>query len=69
MNYMMRKSNVATLSELVEAAKALRINLFACEMSMHILGLTVEDFIPEVKAVVGVPGFLINSEGGDRIFI
>jgi peroxiredoxin family protein len=69
MNYMMRKRNVATLPELVEAAKALRIGLYACEMSMNILGLTLEDFIPEIKNVLGVPGFLELSEGGDRIFI
>ena len=39
MTYMMRKRNVATLQELIEAAKALNVNLYACEMSMHILGL------------------------------
>ncbi|MGD0229237.1 MAG: DsrE/DsrF/DrsH-like family protein [Syntrophorhabdales bacterium] len=69
MSYMMHKRNVATLPELVEAAKALHINLYACEMSMHILGLTREDFIPEIKDVLGVPGFLEHSEGGDRIFV
>ncbi|OPY70437.1 MAG: hypothetical protein A4E57_00577 [Syntrophorhabdaceae bacterium PtaU1.Bin034] len=69
MTYMMGKRNVATLPELVEAAKALRINLYACEMSMHILGLTKDDFIPEIKEVLGVPGFLAYSEGGERLFI
>ena len=43
--YLMRKNNVATLEELVEAAKALGINLYACEMAMHVLGLKKEDFI------------------------
>ena len=51
--YLMRKNNVATLEELVEAAKALGINLYACEMAMHVLGLKKEDFIPEVKDVLG----------------
>jgi thiamine biosynthesis protein ThiS len=69
MAHMMRKRNVATLDELVEAAKALNINLYACEMSMHILGITLKDFIPEVKEVLGVAKFLEISEGGDRIFI
>jgi len=45
--YIMRKNNVATLEELVESAKVLGINFYACEMAMHILGLTKEDFIPE----------------------
>jgi len=69
MTYMMRKRNVATLNELVEAAKELGVNLYPCEMSMHILGVTKDDFIPEVKDVLGVAKFLELSEGGDRIFI
>jgi len=69
MTYMMRKSNVATLNELVEAAILLNINLYACEMSMQIMGLTKGDFIPEVKGVLGVANFLKYSEGGDRLFI
>jgi len=54
---------------LVEAAILLNINLYACEMSMHILGLTKDDFIPEVKEVLGVANFLKYSEDGDRLFI
>lgn len=69
MTFLMRKRNVATLKELVEAAIALNVNLYACEMSMHILGLTKADFIPEIKEVIGVANFLQYSEGGDRIFI
>ena len=67
--YMMRKNNVATLEELVEAAKVLGINLYACEMAMHILGLETSDFIHEVKGVLGVATFLELSEGGRTIFI
>jgi peroxiredoxin family protein len=67
--YLMRKNNVATLEELVEAAKVLGINLYACEMAMHILGLETSDFIHEVKGVLGVATFLELSEGGRTIFI
>jgi peroxiredoxin family protein len=69
MTFMMRKRNVATLTELIEAAKALNINMYACEMSMVILGITKDDFIPEIKGVLGVAQFLEISEGGDRLFI
>ena len=65
----MRKNNVATLEELVEAAKELEINLYACEMAMHILGLKKTDFIHEVKDVLGVATFLELSEGGRTMFI
>jgi peroxiredoxin family protein len=69
MTHLMRKRNVATLKELIDASIALNVNLYACEMSMNILGIKKEDFIPEIKAVIGVATFLQHSEGGDRIFI
>ena len=67
--YLMRKNNVATLEELAEAAKVLGINLYACEMAMHVLGLKKDDFVPEVKDVLGVASFLRLSEGGQTLFI
>jgi len=36
---------------------------------MHVLGLKKEDFIPEVKDVLGVATFLQLSEGGRTMFI
>ena len=66
---LMKKNNVATLEELVEAAKVLGVNLYACEMAMHVLGLTKDDFIPEVKDVLGVASFLQLSDGGQTLFI
>ena len=66
---LMRKNNVATLEELVDAAKLLGVNFYACEMAMHILGLKKEDFIPEVKDVLGVASFLRYAEDGQVMFI
>ncbi len=66
---LMKKNNVATLEELVDAAKALDVNFYACEMAMHVLGFTKDDFIPEVKDVLGVASFLNLSEGGQTLFI
>lgn len=66
---LMRHNHVATLEELVEAAKALGINLYACEMAMHVLGIRREELIPEVKDVLGVASFLRLSEGGQTLFI
>jgi peroxiredoxin family protein len=69
MSGLTRKRNVATLKELFEAAKALGVKLYACEMSMNILGLELDDFIPEVREVIGVPKFLEISSGGETLFI
>jgi peroxiredoxin family protein len=67
--WLMRKNNVATLEELVDAAKTLGINFYACEMAMHILGLEKDDFIPEVKDVLGVATFLKLADDGQTLFI
>ncbi|MDR0747944.1 MAG: DsrE/DsrF/DrsH-like family protein [Tannerellaceae bacterium] len=66
---LMKKNNVATLEELVDAAKELGVNFYACEMAMHILGLTINDFVPEVKDVLGVATFLKLADGGQTLFI
>ena len=69
MTRLMKKRNVATVRELYDAAKALGVHMYACEMSMNILGLKKENFTPEVKDVVGVAGFLNLAEGGQTLFI
>lgn len=66
---LMRSRNVATLEELVAAAKALGVNFYACEMAMHVLGLEKSDLVREVKDVLGVATFLEISEGGRTLFI
>ena len=66
---LMRKKNVATLEEMVQAAKLLGVHLYACEMAMHILGLRKDDFVHEVEDVLGVATFLRLSEGGQTLFI
>ena len=69
MTGMMKKRNVATLPELIDAAKQLGVRFVACEMAMHILGLVKEDLIDEVKEVIGVPTFLEYAKDGQVIFI
>lgn len=69
MTGMMRQRGVATLDELFQAAIALGVNFYACEMAMHVLGLDKADFIPQIKDVLGVAGFLDLSHGGQTLFI
>ena len=69
MTYMMRKRNVATLDELIEASIALNVNLYACEMSGIILGHDKDTYLPEIKEILGVAKFLEISEGGQTLFI
>ena len=69
MTGMMKRNNVATFTELREAAVALDINLIACEMAMNILEVTRDDLIDEVKEVIGVATFLRYSEDAQVVFI
>jgi peroxiredoxin family protein len=69
MERMMKKNNVATLNELIEAAIALDIPMTPCEMSMQILGVGKDDLIPQAKSVVGVSTFLDMSKDAQIIFI
>ena len=69
MTGLMKSRNVATLTELYDAAVALGVNFYVCEMAMHVLGLERDDFVPEVKNVLGVATFLELSKGGQTLFI
>ncbi len=69
MTHLMKKRNVATLSELLQAAIDLKVTMYACEMSMNILGIKKEEFIPEIKEVIGVPTFLELSNNGETLFV
>ena len=69
MTSLMKSRNVATLAELFDASVALGVNFYICEMAMHVLGLEKDDFIPEVKDVLGVATFLELSKGGQTLFI
>jgi len=66
---LMKSRNVATLTELYDASLALGVNFYICEMAMHVLGLTRDDFVTEVKDVLGVATFLEISKGGQTLFI
>lgn len=69
MTHMMKQRNVATLEELLNACIELGVNFYACEMSMVILGMKLDDFIPEIKEVLGVAKFLEIAKGGEILFI
>ena len=69
MTGMMRASNVATLDELIGAAKQLQVPLVACEMAMNILGIERSDLDDDVREVIGVATFLKLSEDAQVIFI
>ena len=69
MTGMMKKKNVATLPQLIDAAEDLGVRLIACEMAMNILGIEKTDLVDAVENVVGVATFLNESKDTKIIFI
>lgn len=68
---LMKKKNVASLDQLYEAAAALGVQIFICEMSMDLMGFKREEMIdyPEME-VCGVATFLANAkESAIQLFI
>jgi len=64
-----KKLNVAGVNELIEASIKLGVNFYACETAGVILGHKKEDYIPEVKSIIGIAKFLEIQEGGQTLFI
>jgi len=64
-----KKRNVAGVDELMEASIKLGVNMYACETAGVILGHKEEDYIPEIKGIIGIAKFLEISEGGRTLFI
>ena len=54
----MKKSNVATYPDLLQASIDSGVKLFACQMTMDVFGMKKEDLIPEITDVLGASGFL-----------
>lgn len=54
----MKKQNVATYPDLLEAAIESDVKLFGCQMTMDVFGMTKNDLIPEVTDCLGAAGFL-----------
>ncbi len=57
MNGMMKKANVAKLSELLTMAQEFGVRLIACQMSMDVMGIKKEDLIDGVE-IGGAATFL-----------
>ncbi|OQY22072.1 MAG: hypothetical protein B6I34_06400 [Anaerolineaceae bacterium 4572_32.1] len=67
---MMKDKKVVGLSELLETAIDLDVELYACKMSMDVMEIAKEDLIDEVKGLIGVAGYIKEaSEAGVTLFI
>jgi peroxiredoxin family protein len=68
MSKQMEKIDVPTIPEFVEMIADTGAGLYACKMTVDMFGLTMEDFIPQVKDIITVGEFYSIAAGGQIIF-
>lgn len=67
---MMSRKRVPGLDEFIKTANALGVRLYACEMSMTVMGLSKGDFIDECRDVIGAVNYVsIARESNINLFI
>lgn len=59
---MMKSKNVLSVQEFLQLAIDLKVKLVACEMSMTVMGIKMEDLINEVDSEVGAISYLSNAK-------
>ena len=70
MKYLMKKSKMASLDELMKLAKQLNIKYIACTTSCGVLGLSKENFIDDVDEFAGAAAYLAEArESKVNLFI
>jgi peroxiredoxin family protein len=60
-----KQYNVASPTELMEMAKDLGVNLYPCQMTMELYGLTKDDFIDGLQAPLGAASFIDMAADSD----
>jgi peroxiredoxin family protein len=58
MKKLMAGHNIPSLREMIEMASGLGVRMVACTTSMALMGLSEEDFIPEVREFVGAATYV-----------
>jgi peroxiredoxin family protein len=68
MQRQMEKIDIPPVPEFVELVADSGAHLYACKATVDMFGLTMEDFVPQVDAVISVGEFYALAAGGQIIF-
>jgi peroxiredoxin family protein len=68
MQRQMEKLDIPPIPEFVELIADSGAGLYACKASVDMFGLTMDDFVPQVKGIITVGEFFEHSAGGQIIF-
>jgi peroxiredoxin family protein len=68
MQRQMEKLDIPPIPEFVELIADSGAGLYACRATVEMFGLTLEDFVPQVKGILSVGEFYGLAAGGEIIF-
>jgi peroxiredoxin family protein len=68
MQRQMEKLDIPPIPEFVELVADSGAGLFACRASVDMFGLTLDDFVPQVRDIISVGEFYELAAGGQIVF-
>src|SRR5712691_1686389 len=68
MQRQMEKIDIPPIPEFIELAADSGVHLYACKATVDMFGLTIDDFVPQVDAIISVGEFYEKAAGGQIIF-
>jgi peroxiredoxin family protein len=68
MKRQMEKIDIPPIPEFIELAADSGVHLYACQATVDMFGLTMDDFVPQVEGVLTVGEFYEKAAGGQIIF-
>jgi peroxiredoxin family protein len=68
MQRQMEKIDIPPIPEFIQLVADSGVHLYACKATVDMFGLTLEDFVEQVEAVISVGEFYEKASGGQIIF-
>lgn len=68
MKRQMAKIDIPPVAEFMELAADSGVHLFACQATVDMFGLSMDDFIPQVEGILTVGEFYERAAGGEIVF-
>ena len=70
MKYLMKKYKMPSIADAIKTAKELEVKIIACTTTIGVMGLSRDDFIPEVDSLAGAAAYLGDAfESKVNLFI
>ena len=68
MQRQMEKIDIPPVPEFIELVADSGAHVYACKATVDMFGLTMDDFVPQVEAIINVGEFYEKAAGGQVIF-